>query len=66
MTKTRIQEEYTELDNVISFRMFWLLSAGWTEQNAEILANEIDIDWHRAEELRKKMDDEDVLMRILL
>lgn len=54
-----------ELQRVIQHRYEWLLSAGWTRRNAQLVASDMEIDWHFAYNLRKQCEDEALCMRII-
>lgn len=54
-----------ETTKVVKFRQEWLRAAGYSKRNAELIASDLDLDWHFAHDLRKKCSDEDLCMRIL-
>ncbi len=51
--------------DVVSFKMEWLRNAGWGQKNALKIAESDEVDWHFAVDLRKKLDDESLAMRII-
>jgi hypothetical protein len=54
------------VDNVVAnFKTECLQKAGWSEDNAELLATDPEIDWHVAYDLRIKCEDERLCLRIL-
>ena len=46
--------------------MEFLIEAGYSPDNAELLALSRDIDWHKAVDIMKHCKDEDLAMKVLL
>jgi len=59
-------EEITETDRVVGFKMQWLIHAGYSPDNAEMLARTEGVDWHLAVDIlplaRAKGVDEAVIV----
>ncbi len=54
-----------EQQNVIKMRYTWLRNAGWTDKNATLIAESLDINWHLAYDMRKQCKDETLLLKVL-
>ena len=58
-----------EQDRVIQFKVQWLVYAGFSKRNAELIATS-DVDWHSAIDLldrvKKKGYDDEYVVKILL
>jgi len=59
-------EQIPERDKVVTFKLQWLLSAGYSVKNAELIAERDDIDWHLAVDvlpvaLAKGVDEETIM-----
>ncbi len=48
MSKVTELEDITEADRVVGFKMQWLIHAGYSPDNAEMLAKTEGVDWHLA------------------
>lgn len=66
-SKTKDKDEsVSERDHVVEWRYEWLRHAGWTTANAFMIAENLEIDWHLAHDMRKHCKDEELLLKVLL
>ena len=63
--KTPTHAEPDERNRVIDFRRDWLRASGYNKHNADLIASDLELDWHFACDLRTKCTDEVLCMRIL-
>lgn len=66
MSKTIDELELApEAEKVILFKMEWLILAGFSPDNAELIASS-EADWHRACDLLRQGANEELVLRVLL